>query len=77
VFVPKSVLPFIRGALDWCGAKVTYPRKVGSQRGRCMGHVLDVRLLKNGNAQMLVNCHLHPQHKPMWKHTCSLQDAVS
>jgi len=75
-FVPKSVLPFIRGTLDWCGAKVSYPRSVGSNRGKCVGHVLDVRLAKNGNAQMLVNCYLHTQHKPVWKRTMTLQDYV-
>lgn len=74
VYVPKSVLPYIRATLDWTGAVVSYSRKYGSQRGRCKGHVLDVRLTSNGNTQMLVNCHEHPKHKPLWKHSRSIED---
>lgn len=74
VWVPKSVLPYIRSTLDWTGAVVVYSRKYGSQRGRCRGHVLDVRLTSNGNTQMLVNCHEHPKHKPAWKHSRFIDD---
>lgn len=77
VYVPKSVLPYIRSTLDWVGVHVTYKRKASSYTGRCTGHVLDVRLLKNGSTEMLVNCHEHVQHKPMWKHTRGLDDARS
>jgi hypothetical protein len=78
VYVPKSVLPYIRCALDWVGVKVRYGRRTQSnKKGKCVGHVLDVRILKNGSAEMLVNCHDHGGHKPMWKHTRGLEDVLS
>lgn len=77
VYVPKSVLPYIRSTLDWVGVRVSYNRKASNYTGKCMGHVLDVRLLKNGSTEMLVNCHEHVQHKPMWKHTRGLQDVLA
>lgn len=74
VWVPRSVLPYIRSTLDWCGVVVSYPRKQGNSKGRCVGHVLDVRLTRNGNTQMLINCHEHSRHKPIWKHSRFIDD---
>jgi hypothetical protein len=77
VYVPKSVLPYIRCSLDWVGVKVLYNRKAHNKTGKCIGHVLDVRILKNGSTEMLVNCHDHVGHRPMWKHTRGLSDVLS
>jgi hypothetical protein len=72
VYVPKSVLPYIRSTLNWVGVVVSYTRHTGVKPTKCTGRVLDVRLMKNGSTSMLVNCWDHEQHKPTWKHSRGL-----
>ena len=72
VYVPKSILPYIRSTLNWVGVAVSYTRSTGVKPTKCVGRVLDVRLMKNGSTSMLVNCWEHEQHKPTWKHSRGL-----